>query len=35
MGGLPAGEHHLDGSQALDFVRDRSSSDDFGSNTLS
>lgn len=30
MGGLPAGEHHLDGSQALAFVRDRSSSDDFG-----
>lgn len=29
MGGLPAGEHHLDGSQALAFVRDRSSSDDF------
>jgi len=29
-GGLPAGEHHLDGSQALAFVRDRSSSDDFG-----
>lgn len=30
MGGLPAGEHHLDGSQALAFARDRSSSDDFG-----
>lgn len=30
MGGLPAGEHHLGGLQALDFVRDRSSSDDFG-----
>lgn len=30
IGGLPAGTHHLDGSQALDFVRERSSSDDFG-----
>ena len=29
MSGLPAGEHHIDGSQALAFVRDRSSSDDF------
>jgi len=28
-GGLPAGSHHLNGSQALDFVRERSSSDDF------
>jgi len=30
MGGLPAGGHHLDGSQALAFIRDRNSSDDFG-----
>jgi polyisoprenyl-teichoic acid--peptidoglycan teichoic acid transferase len=30
MAGVPAGEHHLDGSQALTFVRDRSNSDDFG-----
>jgi LCP family protein required for cell wall assembly len=30
IGGLPAGGHHLDGSEALAFVRDRSSSDDFG-----
>jgi anionic cell wall polymer biosynthesis LytR-Cps2A-Psr (LCP) family protein len=30
MGGLPVGRHHLDGSQALAFVRDRSTSDDFG-----
>lgn len=29
MGGLPAGEHHLGGSQALAFIRDRSGSDDF------
>ncbi|HET9590130.1 MAG TPA: LCP family protein, partial [Anaerolineales bacterium] len=29
MGGLPAGAHHLDGTQALAFVRDRSGSDDF------
>jgi len=29
MGGLSAGVHHLDGSQALMFVRDRSNSDDF------
>jgi LCP family protein required for cell wall assembly len=29
MGGLPAGSHHLDGPQALAFVRDRSTSDDF------
>lgn len=28
-GGWQAGTHHLNGSQALDFVRDRSSSDDF------
>lgn len=28
--GLPAGEHHLNGIQALAFVRDRSASDDFG-----
>jgi polyisoprenyl-teichoic acid--peptidoglycan teichoic acid transferase len=30
IGILPAGTHHLDGLQALAFVRDRSSSDDFG-----
>ena len=30
MGGLPAGSHHLDGKEALMFVRDRSTSDDFG-----
>jgi LCP family protein required for cell wall assembly len=30
MGGLSAGAHHLDGEQALAFVRDRSTSDDFG-----
>ena len=30
MGGLPAGRHQLDGAQALAFVRDRSTSDDFG-----
>lgn len=29
MGDLPAGIHHLDGLQALAFVRERSSSDDF------
>lgn len=29
MAGLPAGEHHLDGSQALAFVRDRQGADDF------
>jgi LCP family protein required for cell wall assembly len=29
MGGLSAGTHHLDGLQALTFVRDRSTSDDF------
>lgn len=29
MGGLPAGTHHLDGAQALAFVRDRSGTDDF------
>lgn len=29
MGGLPAGEHHLDGPQALAFVRDRRGTDDF------
>lgn len=28
-GGFPAGDHHLNGTQALDFVRDRSGSDDF------
>lgn len=30
MGGMPAGRHHLNGSQALAFARDRSTSDDFG-----
>lgn len=30
LGGLPAGQHHLDGSKALTFVRDRNNSDDFG-----
>jgi LCP family protein required for cell wall assembly len=30
MGGLTAGGHHLNGEQALAFVRDRSTSDDFG-----
>ena len=30
LGDLPAGTHHLDGSQALAFVRERSTSDDFG-----
>jgi len=29
IGGFPAGTHHLDGSAALTFVRERSSSDDF------
>jgi LCP family protein required for cell wall assembly len=29
MGGLPAGTHHLDGVNALAFVRERNSSDDF------
>jgi polyisoprenyl-teichoic acid--peptidoglycan teichoic acid transferase len=29
QGGLPAGRHHLDGIQALAFVRERYSSDDF------
>lgn len=29
MGGLTAGNHHLDGAQALAFVRDRKGSDDF------
>jgi LCP family protein required for cell wall assembly len=29
MGGLSAGAHHLDGSEALAFVRERSDSDDF------
>jgi anionic cell wall polymer biosynthesis LytR-Cps2A-Psr (LCP) family protein len=29
MGGFPAGTHHLSGVDALVFVRDRSSSDDF------
>ena len=30
IGGLPAGSHHLDGLQSLEFARERSSSDDFG-----
>jgi LCP family protein required for cell wall assembly len=30
LGGLPPGRHHLDGDQALAFVRDRSAGDDFG-----
>jgi len=30
LGGLPPGAHHLDGDQALAFVRDRSAGDDFG-----
>jgi polyisoprenyl-teichoic acid--peptidoglycan teichoic acid transferase len=29
MGGLTAGQHHLDGTQALAFVRDRKGTDDF------
>jgi LCP family protein required for cell wall assembly len=29
MAGYPAGEHHLDGTQALAFVRDRAGTDDF------
>ena len=29
MGGLSAGKHHLDGAQALAFVRDRKGADDF------
>jgi LCP family protein required for cell wall assembly len=29
MGGLPAGEHHLDGKAALTFVRYRATDDDF------
>ena len=29
MGGWEAGSHHVDGAQALEFVRERSSSDDF------
>ena len=29
MAGLPAGQHHLDGAQALAFVRDRKGADDF------
>lgn len=29
MGGLPAGQHHLDGAQALAFTRDRQGADDF------
>lgn len=30
IGGFPAGIHHLNGEDALNFVRERSSSDDFG-----
>lgn len=30
VGGFPAGAHHLSGADALFFVRERSSSDDFG-----
>ena len=30
LGGFPAGIHHLNGEDALNFVRERSSSDDFG-----
>lgn len=29
MGGLPAGKHHLNGTQALAFARDRKGTDDF------
>ncbi len=29
LGGYPAGTHHLSGAEALNFVRERSSSDDF------
>lgn len=29
MGGYPPGKHHLDGEQALAFVRDRENTDDF------
>lgn len=29
MGGLTAGQHHLDGAQALAFIRDRKGADDF------
>lgn len=29
MAGLPAGQHHLNGAQALAFVRDRKGTDDF------
>ena len=29
IGGFPAGSHHLNGEEALSFVRERSSSDDF------
>lgn len=29
MAGLPAGSHHLDGTQALAFIRDRKGTDDF------
>lgn len=29
MGGLTAGSHHLDGTQALAFIRDRKGTDDF------
>ena len=30
VGGYPAGVHHLNGEEALHFVRERNSSDDFG-----
>ncbi|HEY3474092.1 MAG TPA: LCP family protein, partial [Anaerolineales bacterium] len=30
IGAYPAGTHHLNGEQALNFVRERNSSDDFG-----
>ena len=30
LGGYPAGRHHLSGADALSFVRERSTSDDFG-----
>jgi LCP family protein required for cell wall assembly len=29
VGGLPAGAHHLNGAEALNFVRERNSGDDF------
>ena len=30
LGSLPAGVHHVNGTQALEFVRERNTSDDFG-----